>query len=71
MAYETIEVAVDGLMAPVYGRGRSSRATWNRNSLDTEEENSEVRLPLTACEWSCSSAFALRPHESTSNVPFS
>ena len=62
---------VAGLVGPVYGRGRSSRAHWNRNSFESDEENSEVRLPLTAWEWSCSRALALRPQESTSKVPFS
>ena len=59
-----------GLIGPSYGRGRSSRAHWKRNSFDSEELNSEVRLPLTAWEWSFSRALALRPQKSTSNVPF-
>jgi hypothetical protein len=41
---------VAGLIGPEYGRGRSSRAHWNRNSLDSAEEKTEVRLPFTAWE---------------------
>ena len=41
---------VAGLIGPSYGRGRSSRAHWNRNSFDSDEEKSDVRLPFTAWE---------------------
>ena len=61
---------VAGLIGPSYGRGRSSRAHWKRNSFESDELNSEVRLPFTAWEWSFSRALALRPQKSTSNVPF-
>ena len=34
-------------------------------------DRSDTRLPLKACDQSLSIALALRPHESTSKVPFS
>ena len=59
------------MFGPLYGRGRSSRAHWKRNSFRRLLCSVEMSEPLTACEWSFSIAFALRPQESTSNVPFS
>ncbi len=63
--------AIPGNVAPLYGRGRSSRDHWKRNSFDSEGEMIDDKLPLTAWEKSFSKPLALSSHESTSNVPFS
>src|SRR6266545_2225992 len=55
---------------PLYGRGRSSREYWKRNSLDVLDDRYDTRLPFTALEWSRSSALELRAQVSTSKVPF-
>ncbi len=67
---DTPTVSPRWLFGPSYGRGRSSRENWKRSSLDAREDRKETRLPFTACEWLCSRPLALRPHVSTSNVPF-
>lgn len=59
-----------GIIGPEYGRGLSSRASWNRNSLSMVLVRCETRLPLTAFEKSFSTALALLAQVSTSKVPF-
>src|ERR1700694_3249235 len=60
-----------GISGPEYGRGLSSRANWNLNSLSIVLVRWDTRLPLIAFEKSFSIALELRPQVSTSNVPFS
>ncbi len=35
---------------PSYGRGRSSREYWKRNSFDVLDDRYDTRLPFTAFE---------------------
>ena len=46
------------MFGPLYGRGRFSRANWNRNSLSSELLTVEMSDPVPECEESRSIEFA-------------